>query len=280
VILSRLTPDQNGGSMEKKVLSVENLWISIRKDKPVVQDISFAICQGTVLGIVGESGSGKTMLCKAILGLLHHQSSVAITGRVLVNGKDILKISARELQSMRGNELGVIMQNPMTAFNPLIKIGGHIIETLMAHRTISKQEAYATGIAMLKKMNLPRPEEIMNSYSCSLSGGMLQRIMAAIAMASSPDILIADEPTTALDVKNQALLLDEIEKIKNEEKPGIVLVSHDLSVIARIADEVAVMKAGKIVEQGQIYQVFEEPVHSYTKELLSARLMDGRRVHC
>ncbi len=220
------------------------------------------------------------MTCKAVMGLLKNTAGFTVDGQILLNGSDIMHLPEKDIQRMRGRDMGFVMQNPMTAFNPLIKVGSHVTEAFSAHTHMRGRKAYAAGVEMLKRMDLKRPEELMNSYPFALSGGMLQRIMIGLAISLNPGLLIADEPTTALDVKNQAMVLHELEKIKRDYMPGILLVTHDFGVIAQIADEVAVMRNGKIVEKGAVHKIFSAPEHPYTKELLGARLLCERGQSC
>lgn len=255
-----------------KSLEVRNLKIGLVGDKqPIVKDLSFDVSKGQVLGIVGESGSGKTLTCKSILKLLN-EKIFTVSGSVKLRGQDILTMSEKQSQAVIGKEITMIMQNPMTAFDPMMKIGQHIVETIKAHTAISKKQAYAMGLRVLEEMNLNRVAEIMNSYPHTLSGGMLQRVMIAIALMFKPDIIIADEATTALDVKNQSLILDQFKRMR-DNGIGLVVVTHDFGVIAQIADDVLVMKAGEIIERGSVYQIFYDPKTEYTKELLEARFL-------
>lgn len=257
--------------MNNNLLAVEDLKIKLASGKSLVKGVSFEIQKGRVLGIVGESGSGKTLTCKAIMQLLS-KKTFNVTGSVELTNRNILKMTEREVNSIRGRDISMIMQNPMTAFNPVIKIGNQIIETLRSHLKITKKEAYEMGIKELKKMNLERVEELMNSYPYTLSGGMLQRIMIAISLMLKPTVIIADEATTAIDVKTQSIILSEFEKMR-DNNIGLIIVSHDFGVIAQIADEVVVMKEGEIIESGMVCDIFDNPRSEYTKELLSARFL-------
>lgn len=257
--------------MNKVILKVKNLTIKLPNGKSLVKNISFNIQKGRVLGIIGESGSGKTLTCKTIMKLLP-EKNFHITGNIEFKGKNILNMRKKEINNIRGKKISIIMQNPMTAFNPVIKIGKQIVETLRAHLNISKKEAYNLGIEELKKMNLKRTEEIMNSYPHTLSGGMHQRIMIAISLMLNPEIIIADEATTALDIKNQSIILAEMEKICDKDI-GLIVVSHDFGVIAQLADDVMVMKSGEIIERGIVNEIFYNPQNEYTKELLEARFL-------
>lgn len=254
------------------VLKVKNLCVGSNNGDVLVDHVSFNLYKGKLLGLIGESGSGKTMTCRAILGLLRKRG-LQVNGQVMFNGRNLFDISPRQMAGIRGKELCFIMQNPMTAFNPLIKIGSHVVETFSSHLKINKSDAFAKGVEMLKKMNLKRPEEFMNSYSFQLSGGMLQRVMIGMALALQPAVIIADEPTTALDAENQFLILSQMEQIREEKKIAILMISHDFGVIAKVADEIAVMRKGKIIEKGPVHKIFHAPRHPFTKELLRARLI-------
>nr|WP_243259345.1 ABC transporter ATP-binding protein [Clostridium sp. 'deep sea'] len=220
---------------------------------------------------MGESGSGKTLTCKAIMQILNKKTFL-VTGGILFNNINLLNISHKQQQQIIGKDISMIMQNPMTAFDPMMKIGAHIIETLKAHSNLNKKQAYSLGVASLNKMNLPRVQELMNSYPHQLSGGMLQRVMIAISLMLKPSIIIADEATTALDVKNQSIILEEFKKIRNDGV-GLIIVTHDFGVVAKIADEVIVMKNGEIIESGSVYRIFHHAQNNYTKELLKARFL-------
>ena len=257
--------------MNNRLLTVKNLKVKITNNNYLVKGVSFNVQRGRILGIIGESGSGKTLICKAIIQLLS-KKTFSVTGIAEFENRNILKLTEKEINKIRGKSITMIMQNSMTAFNPVIKIGPQIIETLRAHMLITKKEAYELGVSYLKKMNLDRVEELMNSYSYALSGGMLQRIMISLSLMLKPTIIIADEVTTALDVKTQDIILTEFEKIRNENI-GLMVVSHDFGVIAQIADDVIVVKDGEIIESGTVFDIFDNPQTAYTKELLSARFL-------
>ncbi len=264
--------------MAESILRVKELKISLADGTPLVEGVSFNVQTGKVLGIAGESGSGKTLTCKAIMGLLP-EKAFNVTGVVAFKNKNMLQMPEKEAKTIIGKDISMIMQNPMTAFNPMSKIGSQIIETLRAHMPVTKKEAYDLGIEGLKKMNLERVHELMNSHPYELSGGMLQRIMISISLMLKPFIVIADEATTALDVKTQAIILSEFEKMRNDNI-GLIVVSHEFGVIAQIADDVAVMKDGRIIEYGTVYDLFDNPKKKYTKELLEARLLRKEVPQC
>ncbi|MCG8641811.1 MAG: ABC transporter ATP-binding protein [Desulfobacterales bacterium] len=254
------------------ILEARDLNITLLKNKNlIVKNVSFNVGKGKVLGIVGESGSGKTLTCKAIMKLLN-KKIFALSGRVKLKGDDILQMSERQVKTIIGKDISMIMQNPMTAFDPMMKIGNQIVETIRAHTSLSKKQAYAMGVCKLEEMNLNRVSEMMNSYPHTLSGGMLQRIMIAISLLLEPSVIIADEATTALDVKTQSIILDEFKRIR-DSGIGLIVVTHDFGVIAKIADDVIVMKGGRIVESGTVHQIFYNPKVKYTKALLNARFL-------
>lgn len=254
------------------LLEVNNLCIGLAgKKEQIVKQASFTLRQGSALAIIGESGSGKTLTCKAILRLLNTKV-FDVSGSIRYKGAELLAMEEKKIRTLCGDKLAMIVQNPMSAFNQTLKIGDQIIETLRVHRKIRKKEAYALGIAALERMNLPHCGQLMNSYPYTLSGGMLQRIVIALSLMLEPEVIIADEATTALDVNNQKLVLDELENIKNRGI-GLLLVTHDFGVAARLADHVIVMKDGQVVESGSIYDIYASPKAAYTKELLEASML-------
>lgn len=253
--------------MEVKGLSITHL----QTKKPIVKNVSFGIEQGKVLGIIGESGSGKTLTCKAIMQILNHKT-FDVRGAVMFAGENMMTMGKKKVKNIVGKDLSMIMQNPMTAFDPMMTIGYQMIETIRAHTHLSKKQAYDLGIKSLQSMNLPRVSQIMHSYPHTLSGGMLQRVMIALSLMLEPKVIIADEATTALDVKTQAIIIKEFEKLR-DSGIAMIVVSHDFGVIAQIADHIIVMKDGEVIEAGTSYQMFYNPSAPYTKELLEARLL-------
>ncbi|MCG8538477.1 MAG: ABC transporter ATP-binding protein [Clostridia bacterium] len=254
------------------LLEIRELNITlVENQRPIVKNVSFNVGKGRILGIIGESGSGKTLTSKAIMRLLN-EKIFTVKGQVEFRGNNLLQMSEREIEGVMGKDISMIMQNPMTAFDPMMKIGKQIIETVKAHLPLSKKQAYDMGVQQLKKMNLNRVSEIMNSYPHTLSGGMLQRIMIAIALLLEPRIIIADEATTALDVSTQSIILDEFKKIQ-DKGISLIVVTHDFGVIAKVANDVIVMKDGEIIEDGTVHEIFYNPKTEYTKELLKARLL-------
>ncbi|MFF2290552.1 ABC transporter ATP-binding protein [Peribacillus butanolivorans] len=261
------------------ILTVDNLNVIVPTPYGVTQtvhDVSFKLEAGKVLGLVGESGSGKTMTCLSLLNLLPEKAKV-VQGSIKFKNIDLLNVSTEDLRKVRGSEIAMIMQNPMIAFNPVRTIGRHFIETLRTHLPITKQQARKMAVEYLEKTDLPNPENVLKQYPFQLSGGMLQRVMIAITMSISPSIIIADEPTTALDSTNQLQVLKQLDKLRKEYNTCILLVSHDLGVIAQLADEVAVMYGGYIVEKAPVLKLLNRPMHPYTKVLLESRLGLTRR---
>ncbi|MFX4303303.1 ABC transporter ATP-binding protein [Alicyclobacillus tolerans] len=257
--------------MANSVLNVESLNVEFNMEGNyfhAVRDVSFKIEPGETLGLVGESGCGKSVTSLALVRLL--TQSARVTGKIEYQGKNLLDLPERDMRDIRGNEISMIFQEPMTSLNPVYKIGAQISETLLLHKDISPREAFQQSLEMLKKVGIPRPEDIMDEYPHQLSGGMRQRIMIAIAMACNPKLLIADEPTTALDVTIQAQILELMKGISKDLGTSILLITHDLGVVAEMCDRVAVMYAGQIVEQGSVDDIFFNPQHPYTRGLLNA----------
>ncbi|MBP1307664.1 MULTISPECIES: ABC transporter ATP-binding protein [unclassified Paenibacillus] len=256
-----------------KVLEVSDLQVKLRTDAGTVsllEPTHFELRRGQVLGLVGESGSGKTVTCKALLQLLDRQT-MDVEGSVRLNGRELNGMAAEEMRRIRGKEIAFIMQNPMSAFTPVYTIGAQFMETVRTHTGLTKRQARDLAITALENMNLPDPAKLMKRYSFQLSGGMLQRVMIAISMCLRPAVVIADEPTTALDVVNQLQVLRELDRLRTEYNTSILLISHDLGVISQLADEVAVMQQGRIVEQAEVHQLFNHPQDEYTKMLLHVR---------
>jgi peptide/nickel transport system ATP-binding protein len=266
--------------MTKEILlEIKNLVTEFRSDDDIVKavnDVSFSLSNGETIGIVGESGSGKSVTSLSIMRLIPNPPGKITAGEIIYHstakGKiDITKISETEMRTLRGNEIAMIFQEPMTSLNPVFTCGNQVIEAILLHQHVSKQEAKEKTIALFKKVQLPRPEIIFDSYPHQLSGGQKQRVMIAMAMSCSPNILIADEPTTALDVTVQATIIELMQELQRENDMGIVFITHDLGVIAELADKVVVMYKGKIVEQGNVLDIFSNPQHPYTKGLLACR---------
>ncbi|MBI2743322.1 MAG: ABC transporter ATP-binding protein [Chlamydiales bacterium] len=257
----------------KKLLEVKNLSVSFevhKKSLHAVREISFFLNEGERLGIVGESGCGKSATAKALIQLLpSHYSKVG--GEVWFDGKNLLSYSERELQKIRGKEIGMIFQDPMTSLNPTLKIGTQIIEGYLRHHPqATYQEAHACAIEMLELVGIAQPKERANAYPHTLSGGMRQRAMIALALVCRPKLLLADEPTTSLDVTIQAQILDLMKNIQQKTRTSVILITHDLSVVAGFCDRVLVMYAGRIVEDAPVEKLFENPQHPYTQRLLQS----------
>ncbi|CAM3573301.1 MULTISPECIES: ABC transporter ATP-binding protein [Paenibacillus] len=242
-----------------------------------VDDISFRIREGETVCIVGESGCGKSITAMSIMGLVDEPHGKVVGGQIRFGDKDLLKISKEEMRRIRGNDISIIFQEPMSSLNPVITIGRQIMEPLMLHQKLNKKQAYARALELIELVGISRAEQIAASYPHQLSGGMLQRIMIAIAISCGPKLLIADEPTTALDVTIQAQVLETLRQSKEQSNMSIMLITHDLGVVAEMADYVIVMYAGKIVEEGDVEELFERPKHPYTRGLLKSKPMIGQR---
>ncbi|MDN7240990.1 nickel import ATP-binding protein NikD [Planococcus sp. N028] len=258
---------------QRNVLQVNGLNVAVKSAQgmlPLVQNLQFELKPGKILGLVGESGSGKTITSMALLQLLN-QKTMNVEGSIQLHGRELNGLKEKEMRGIRGKDIGFIMQNPMNAFTPVYTIGNQFVETIRIHTKLSKKQAIDLAIASLEKMNLQEPSKIMKMYPFQLSGGMLQRVMIAISMCLRPSVVIADEPTTALDVTTQLQVLRELDRLRTECGTAILLISHDLGVISELADEVAVMQKGRIVEKADVYRLFDHPQHDYTKKLLQAR---------
>lgn len=258
----------------EKILEVKDLQVSFNTyagEVRAVRDVSFHINQGETLCFVGESGCGKTVTAKAIMRLLPKGQAVIKEGsQIVFSGKDVLKMDGKELRNYRGNDVSMIFQDPMTSLNPTMTCGKQIIETLRLHRGLSKEEATKEAIHMLEMVKIPDAEQRIKDYPHQMSGGMRQRVMIAIALACQPHLLIADEPTTALDVTIQAQIIDLLRELKEKLNTAIILVTHDLGVVANFADRIQVMYAGQVVERGTASEIFYEAKHPYTWALLSS----------
>jgi len=264
------------------MLSVENLSVRFATDGGTVHavdDVSFELAAGEILAIVGESGSGKSVTAQTVLGLTRAPNTT-ITGAVRFDGQDLTQLNDRQLRDIRGERIAMIFQDPMTSLNPVYRVGAQIAEMIRAHRDVSKGEARDRAVELLASVGIPNPERRVRSYPHEFSGGMRQRVMIAMALALDPDVLIADEPTTALDVTVQAQILRLLEKLNAERGLAVVMITHDLGVVAEVADRVAVMYAGQIVEDATLESLFYDPKHPYTWGLLGslARLDQPRPV--
>ncbi|MBX3202805.1 MAG: ABC transporter ATP-binding protein [Labilithrix sp.] len=253
------------------LLRVRDLVTSFRTEQGVlraVDEVSFEVPEGATLGIVGESGCGKSVTALSILRLIPHPQGAIEQGSVELRGKDILRLSEREMQEVRGNEISMIFQEPMTSLNPVYTVGSQIVEAIRLHQKKSRREARERAIEMLRLVGIPAPETNVDAYPHQLSGGMRQRVMIAMALACEPSLLIADEPTTALDVTIQAQILELIAKLRDKLGMSVVLITHDLGVVAEVASHVVVMYAGRVVERAPVASLFERPRHPYTRGLL------------
>lgn len=269
------------------LLEVKNLVTEFKSDKEsvkAVNNISFTLHKGETIGIVGESGSGKSVTSLSVMKLIPNPPGRISAGEIIYHSRnagpiDLVKASNKEMRAYRGNEIAMIFQEPMTSLNPVYTCGDQVMEAIMLHQKLNKKDARAKTLELFKKVQLPRPEEILDTYPHQISGGQKQRVMIAMAMSCNPSILIADEPTTALDVTVQKTILDLMLELQRENDMGIMFITHDLGVIAELADKVIVMYKGKIVEQGSVMDIFTNPQHPYTKGLLACRPPLSKRLH-
>lgn len=260
--------------MEKPLLSVQNVDISFKREvgyNAVIKNISYDLHENEILGIVGESGSGKSVSSLAIMGLLPTHISKISEGTIVFDGKNVAHLSEKELQNLRGNEIAMIFQEPMSSLNPSLKCGFQVQEILLQHTKLSNSESKAETLLLFDKVKLPNPEILFDKYPHEISGGQKQRVMIAMAIACKPQLLIADEPTTALDVTVQKEIIQLLKDIQQETGMSIIFISHDLSLVSEIAHRVLVMYKGEIVEQGDVKQIFKNPEHNYTKALIASR---------
>ena len=262
------------------ILQVSDLHVSFRTEQGMVHAIdgvSFAVNEGEVLGIAGESGSGKTVTVLAVMGLITDPNAV-ISGSIKYRGRELVGLRPKEMRQLRGREIAMIFQDPMTALTPVYTIGWQIAEQILAHQKVTRKQAWNRAIDLLAEVNIPKPEEAVHRYPHQLSGGMRQRAVIAMALTCNPALLVADEPTTALDVTVQAQILDLLRKLQKAHGSAIVFITHDLGVMAELADRIMVMYAGRIVERASRSQIFAEPRHPYTRALLeSIPPLDGPR---
>lgn len=255
------------------ILSVQNLKTYFYTERGValaVDDVSFDIPEGKTLALVGESGCGKSMTALSILGLVPDPPGKIVGGKVMFQDQDLVGLPASEMRNIRGNDVSMIFQEPMTSLNPVFRIGDQIASILRLHQGLSKADAHKSAINLLEQVGIPAPESRVNDYPHQMSGGMRQRVMIAMALACNPKVLIADEPTTALDVTIQAQILDLLRKLQKDRGMAIILITHDLGVVAEMADEVAIMYAGKIIERGSAVTVFGKKAHPYTQGLFNS----------
>jgi peptide/nickel transport system ATP-binding protein len=254
------------------LLEVKDLKTYFRTDDGVVKavdGVSFTVEKGKTLGIVGESGSGKSVTCLTIMGLNAKKNTIT-SGEALFNGQDLITMPGKHLREIRGNDIAMIFQDPMTSMNPVHTIGRQLVEAIMLHRDVSKKQAKARALELLKAVGIPRADRRIDDYPHQFSGGMRQRAMIAMALVNDPDLLIADEPTTALDVTTQAQILELMNRLQREFGSAIIMITHDLGVIAEIADDVVVMYAARVAEKGSVDEIFTRPQHPYTWGLLGS----------
>lgn len=268
-----------------QVNSLKTVFFGKNGPVPAVNDVSFSVQSGETLGLVGESGCGKSVTALSILGLIPKRLGRVDSGQILYGGRNLLELSDAEMRQVRGGEIAMVFQEPMTALNPVLTIGQQITETLLLHENLSRREARSRAIEMLRLVHIAEPERQIDNYPHMLSGGMRQRAMIAMALSCNPKVLVADEPTTALDVTIQAQILELMQELQERLGTSIIMITHDLGVIAEMADRVAVMYAGRKVEEADVISLFEDPRHPYTQGLLKAipRLDDargsGQRLH-
>ena len=264
------------------ILSVRDLRVSFRTERGllrVLDGVSFDVNEGEVLGIVGESGSGKTMTVLAVMGLITDPNAV-IEGSIRYRGREFVGLPAREMRQLRGREIAMIFQDPMTALTPVYTIGWQIAEQILTHQKVTKAQAWARAVELLEEVGIPRPEEAVHRYPHQLSGGMRQRAVIAMALTCNPALLVADEPTTALDVTVQAQILDLLRRLQEKHGSAIIFITHDLGVMAELADRIMVMYAGRVVERAGRDALFANPRHPYTIALLdSIPPLEGPRPH-
>jgi len=258
--------------MAEPLLEVKNLKVSFRTEDGLVRavdGISFSVDEGEVVGIVGESGSGKSVTMMSVMRLINDPNAI-YEGEILYKGRNLMGVSQDAMRQVRGEEIAMIFQDPMTSLNPVYTVGWQIEEQLNEHNDLNKGQARQRAVALLTQVGIPKPEQRIDDYPHQFSGGMRQRVMIALALSCNPDLLIADEPTTALDVTIQAQILELIKNLKQEFGSAVVLITHDLGVVADVADRILVMYAGRIVEEGNKEQIFYDPQHPYTWGLLGS----------
>ncbi|SFP98879.1 peptide/nickel transport system ATP-binding protein/oligopeptide transport system ATP-binding protein [Caldicoprobacter faecalis] len=257
--------------MNEQILRINDLAVHFYMDKrivPAVDGVSFSVSRGETLGLVGESGCGKSVTALSIMRLLPSPPARIVRGEIWFKGENLLDKTNEEMRKIRGNDISMIFQEPMTSLNPVFTVGCQISEVIMQHQNVSKKEALERAIEMLRMVKIPLPEKRIKQYPHQLSGGMRQRVMIAMALACNPELLIADEPTTALDVTIEAQILELINELKERFGSSVIMITHDLGVVAEIADKVAVMYSGRILEQADVHSIFNNPKHPYTQGLL------------
>lgn len=265
---------------EQPLLEVKDLKTTFSTETgsvTAVDGVSFSIHKGETIGVVGESGCGKSVTAESIMRLLN-ESSTTYDGKVLLEGENLLELNKDKMRDIRGNQISMIFQDPMTSLNPLQTIGSQIAEAIIVHQKVKKAEAHQKAVEMLRLTGIPAPEKRVNEYPHEISGGMRQRVVIAMALACQPKVIIADEPTTALDVTIQAQILDLMNDLKKELDMGIMMITHDLGVVAEVCQRVVVMYLGQVIEEGGVEELFARPLHPYTKGLLqSIPQLDGDR---
>lgn len=260
-------------SEQTPLLSVDNLTVEFKTDKGTVRAINgvnFKVMPGETVAIVGESGCGKSVSSLSIMGLVPSPPGKIVDGSITFKGRELVGLNEKEYRKIRGNEISMIFQEPMTALNPVLKISTQMVDVICLHNKVSKKEAKKQAIDMLRTVGIPSPEERIDQYPHELSGGMRQRVMIAMALSCGPDLLLADEPTTALDVTIQAQVMDEMIRLQKEFNMAVILVTHDLGVVAESCQRVVVMYCGQIIEEGPVEEIFANPKHPYTKGLLES----------
>lgn len=258
---------------KEKLLEVKNLYVSFDTyagEVQAVRGVSFDVCKGEVVAVVGESGCGKSVTSQTIMRIVPSPPGRIKSGEIIFDGTDITKLSDKQMEKYRGSQMGMIFQDPMTSLNPTMKVGIQIAEGLIRHQKLKRKEAFKKAVDMLKLVGIPNPEKRATQYPHELSGGMRQRVVIAIALACQPKLLIADEPTTALDVTIQAQILELMNELKDKLGTAIILITHDLGVVAGMAEKIVVMYAGKIIESGTVDEIFHDPLHPYTWGLLKS----------
>jgi len=257
---------------DNKVLEIKNLkshFFTAKGEVPAVDGVSITVPQGKIIGIVGESGCGKSMTAMSVMGLLRHPGKI-VDGTITLNGRDITHLSKKELSQVRGNEISMIFQEPMTSLNPVYQVGRQVREAILLHQKMSKEEAKQKVIDIFREVGIPEPEKRYYSYPHQLSGGLRQRVMIGMAMVCKPKVMIADEPTTALDVTIEAQILRLMRRLCDEQGTSIILITHNMGVVAELCDYVYVMYAGKVMEQAETFELFENTQHPYTRGLLKS----------
>lgn len=258
--------------MSEKLLEVKELKTHFQTEwgtVTAVDGVSFTVYAGETVGVVGESGCGKSVTAESILRLLN-EASTRYEGEILYLGKNLLNFSVKEMQDIRGNDISMVFQDPMSSLNPVYTVGNQIVEAILLHQNCGKKEAYAKAIEMLRITGIPSPEKRIHEYPHELSGGTRQRVMIALALSCKPRLLIADEPTTALDVTTQAQILDLIDRLKKEYNMGTVMITHDLGVVAEVCSRVVIMYLGQVIEEADVKSIFRQPYHPYTRGLLQS----------